>query len=357
MDGWIFAVPVLVGFCLDAVIGDPYTVPHPVRAIGKLITALERRLREDAKAGEASLMKKSDGEETENDIKEGRTEAKRNLPETQRRRGILLVFCVLFVSTVLPCALLLLCYRIHILLGVAVEGILCCYMLAARCLRDESMKVYRALKAGDIEKARTAVSMIVGRDTKILDAEGIARAALETVAESTSDGVTAPLFFMAFGGAGAAFFYKAANTMDSMIGYKNARYRYFGWAAARLDDVLNYIPSRLTALCMIAAAFFCGMDGKGAWRIWRRDCRKHDSPNSAQTESVCAGALGVVLAGDAYYGGKLLHKPKIGDAKRQITAEDIRRANRLMYVTAGIMLLAAVAARVAIGCIAYSCGR
>lgn len=348
MNGWILALPVLIGFCLDAVIGDPYTVPHPVRAIGKMIAALERRLRktlpetrnEKADTEQTSAMKKSDMAE------ENMTPEEKKRAASERKCGFLLVVLVLFVSTALPCLLLIICYRIHVVFGIIAESILCCYMLAARCLRNESMKVYRALKENDLERARYAVSMIVGRDTKPLDAAGVARAAVETIAESTSDGVTAPLFYMAFGGAVLAFFYKAANTMDSMIGYKNARYRYFGRAAARLDDVLNYIPSRLTALCMIAAAFLCRLDGKNAWRIWRRDRGKHASPNSAQTESVCAGALGLQLAGDAYYGGRLLHKPTIGDAMRAVEAEDIRRANRLMYVTAGIMLVLVLFVRV-----------
>lgn len=347
MNGWILALPVLLGFCLDALIGDPYTAPHPVRAIGRMIAALERRLRkapaktpgEKKEAAQTPAMKKSDMEE-ENMSPEEKKQAQR-----EQNSGILLVVLVLLASTLPPCFLLLLCYRIHTALGVIAESVLCCYMLAARCLRDESMKVYRALKEKDIEGARCAVSMIVGRDTKPLDAAGIARAAVETVAESTSDGVTAPLFYMAFGGATLAFFYKAVNTMDSMIGYKNARYRYFGRAAARLDDVLNYIPSRLTALCMIAAAYPCRLDGKNARRIWRRDRRKHASPNSAQTESACAGALGVQLAGDAYYGGVLLHKPTIGDAAREIEAEDIRRANRLMYAASGMMLALALLVR------------
>lgn len=361
INGWIAALPVLIGFCMDAVIGDPYTVPHPVRAIGKMISALEKRLRKepgtikepegvrqetpDGKAPaeqQAAVMKKSDAAE-EPVLPEEKAQAKR-----ERREGIVLVILVLLVSTALPCLLLAVCYRLHVVLGIAAESILCCYMLAARCLRDESMKVYRALGEGDLEKARYAVSMIVGRDTEPLDAAGIARAAVETVAESTCDGVAAPLFYMAFGGAAAAFFYKAANTMDSMIGYKNARYRNFGRAAARLDDILNYIPSRLTAVCMIAAAYLCRLDGRNAWRIWRRDRRKHASPNAAQTESVCAGALGLQLAGDAYYGGRLLHKPAIGDARRAVEPEDIRRANRLMYTAAGIMLALALAVRAAL---------
>ena len=197
----------------------------------------------------------------------------------------------------------------------------------------------------DVEKARQAVSMIVGRDTKPLDEKGIVKAAVETVAENTSDGVTAPMFYTMLGGAAAGFFYKAANTMDSMIGYKNDKYINFGRFAARLDDVLNFIPSRLTALLMIVSAGMLRFDMKNAWKIWRRDRRNHASPNSAQTEAVCAGALDVRLAGDAYYFGELHKKPFIGDDIRQIENEDIRRANRLMYCTSALMLIICTAVR------------
>ena len=198
------------------------------------------------------------------------------------------------------------------------------------------MKVYEALKKDDLEGARYAVSMIVGRDTQVLDATGVAKAAVETVAENTSDGVIAPLIYLAIGGPILGFMYKAINTMDSMVGYKNDKYMYFGRCAAKLDDVVNYIPARISALLMIAASFLPGKayDGKGAWRIWRRDRRKHASPNSAQTEAVCAGSLGVQLAGDASYFGKIVKKPTIGDALRPVEYEDIKRANGLLYRTA-----------------------
>ena len=263
------ALPLLIGFLLDVCIGDPYNFPHPIRLIGKLISALERMIRKKCS----------------------------NL----RRGGVVLVLAVLFVSALIPFILLLICYRIHLILGIAAESILICYLLAARNLRDESMKVCRAVENGDTEGARKAVSMIVGRDTAVLDRDGIIRAAVETVAENTSDGVTAPLFYIAFFGAVGGSFYKAANTMDSMIGYKNEKYAELGRSAARLDDVLNFIPSRLSALLMIAVCSLLRFDAKNAFRIWRRDRRKHASPNSAQTESACAGALHLRLAGDAWY--------------------------------------------------------
>lgn len=261
------------------------------------------------------------------------------MPKHERTAGVILSVIVLSVSTALPAVLLFVCYRLHFWLGIVGESAMCYYLLAARCLRDESMKVYRALAAGDTEGARRAVSMIVGRDTDALTAEGITKAAVETVAENTSDGVTAPMFYIMLGGAAAGFFYKAANTMDSMLGYKNERYLRFGCFSAKLDDALNYLPSRLTALLMILSAYLSGMDGGNAYRIWRRDRLNHASPNSAQTEAVCAGALGVMLAGDAVYFGKLVKKQTIGDDLRRVTPEDIPAANRLMYVTSVLMLL------------------
>ena len=304
MNYIIPAAPLVIGFLLDAAIGDPHSLPHPIRLIGRLISALERFVRAHFKNLTAG--------------------------------GVFLALTVLLLSAAIPFGLLFLCYRLNVWLGAAAESVMCFYMLAARSLYSESMKVYRA---PDTEAARKAVSMIVGRDTAVLDRDGIIRAAVETVAENTSDGVTAPMIFMSLFGAVGGFFYKAANTMDSMIGYKNEKYEKLGRFAARLDDVLNFIPSRLTALIMILSAFLLGYNGKNAWKIWRRDRRKHASPNSAQTESVCAGALGVRLAGDAWYFGELHRKPYIGDDLRPIENEDIRRANRLMYLTSVLTLI------------------
>lgn len=196
------------------------------------------------------------------------------------------------------------------------------------------MKVYRCLKYQTLEEARKAVSMIVGRDTQSLTETGVTKAAVETVAESTSDGIIAPMFYMAIGGVPLMFLYKAINTMDSMLGYKNEKYLYFGRCAAKLDDAANFIPARISGCLMVAAAFLCGLDGKNAWKMFRRDRRNHASPNSAHTESAMAGALNVQLAGDAWYFGKLYKKPFIGDDIRPIECEDICRADRLMYGTA-----------------------
>jgi adenosylcobinamide-phosphate synthase len=304
-------------FLLDCIFGDPHHNWHPVCLIGYLIAWLEKRLRN-------CFPKDQKGEQA---------------------GGCLLVLLVLVIATGLPVVLLVAVNRIHPMAALVLETLMCYQLLAARSLRDESMKVYDALHKNDVEGARKAVSMIVGRDTQSLDAAGITRAAVETVAENTSDGVIAPMIFMAIGGAPFAFFYKAVNTMDSMIGYKNEKYLYFGRTAAKLDDIVNYIPARVSAILMVLAAFVTGMDGKGAFRIFKRDRYNHASPNSAQTEAVCAGALGLRLAGDAWYFGKLYKKPYIGDDRRAIEDTDIIRANRLMYGTSILCLIMCIAVR------------
>ena len=300
-----------LGFLLDLLLGDPYCFPHPVRLIGSLITKLEKR-----------LLGKTDTRD----------------PKKVLRKGIVLAAAVLAVTTMVTTMLLAGAYALHPYLGIFVETIMTYQILAAKCLREESMKVYQCLKEEDLEAARRSVSMIVGRDTMALDEEGVAKAAIETVAENTSDAVIAPMLYLALGGPVSGFFYKAVNTMDSMVGYKNDKYLYFGRAAAKLDDVMNYLPARISACLMIAASFLGGkdFDGKRAYRIYQRDQHNHASPNSAQTESVCAGAIGIQLAGDASYFGKIVKKPYIGDALRPVAYEDIERANRLMYLTAWI---------------------
>lgn len=300
---------ILIGFIIDCFLGDPYQLPHPIRWIGSVISKLDKKLYRENDSDKLKFYK-----------------------------GIWIVIVVLLISVICPFAILYSAYSFNFIFGSILEAVMCYYLIAPRCLRDESMKVYKALKQEDVEGARKAVSMIVGRDTAVLDKNGIIRAAVETVAENTSDGVTAPLMYMAFGGAVFGFFYKAANTMDSMLGYKNEKYRYFGRCAAKLDDILNFIPSRITAFLMIIAAYISGLNGKNAFMIWKRDRRNHASPNSAQTEAVCAGALEVQLAGDAYYFGKLYKKKTIGDNIREIETEDIKRANRLMYVTTVLVL-------------------
>ena len=302
---------VLGGFVLDAVFGDPAWLPHPVVLMGKCISKLEKTLR-------AQFPKTQQGE---------------------LLAGAVLAFCLPVGTFLLTSAVCLLAAKISPWLGLAVQMFWCGQALAAKGLVQESRNVYNKLVKPDLPAARKAVSRIVGRDTENLTAEGVTKAAVETVAENASDGVIAPLLYMLLGGAPLALTYKAINTMDSMVGYKNETYLYFGRAAAKLDDVANYIPSRLAALLWAAAAALTGSDAKGAWRIWRRDRRNHASPNSAQTESACAGALGVQLAGPAYYFGEYYPKPTIGDALRPIEPQDILRADRMMYAASILALV------------------
>lgn len=311
---------VVIGFVLDLIFGDPQGLWHPVMGIGSIISKTEKRLWKIGKLGE------------EREADKGKKLA---------AGGVLAVVTVV-LSVGIPAVLLGAAERFSHPFRLFLEAFMCYRLLAVKSLRTESKKVYDALKEGDVEKARKAVSMIVGRDTDRLDEEGITKAAIETVAENTSDGSIAPLLFMfLFGGLGG-FLYKAVNTMDSMVGYKNDRYLYFGRAAARMDDVLNFLPARISAWAMIGAAFFLGMDWKNAVFIYKRDRFCHTSPNSAQTEAACAGALGVQLAGDAWYFGKLHRKPTIGDKKRTVEAEDIMRANRLLYGTSIIVLFGGI---------------
>lgn len=323
------------GFFLDFIFGDPVWLYHPVRLIGKGISFGERQLRRLCSPRPCPADPQLRGNKTA----DGQPESGREDPRKLVAAGAVLWVCIAGLSLLIPLGLLILAQKIHPALRFVLETFWCYQIVAARCLCKESVKVYDRLKADDLPGARKAVSMIVGRDTENLSAEGVTKAAVETVAENTSDGVTAPLIYMLIGGAPLGFLYKAVNTMDSMLGYKNDKYLYFGRVPAKMDDIFNYIPARVTALFMTAASFFCGLDGKNAWRIYRRDRRKHASPNAAQTEAVCAGALRVQLAGDAVYFGKVYKKEFIGDALRQIEPEDIKRTGRLMYATAALMLI------------------
>lgn len=304
------ALALLLGFLIDALLGDPRSIPHPVIAIGRLISALEKLLRRLFPA----------------------------TPSGERAAGGVLWLLTVTLSGGVPLLVLRLAARFSPWLRFALETVMVWQILAARSLRDESMKVCDALREGDLEKSRYAVSMIVGRDTSVLDEQGVARAAVETVAENCSDGVIAPMFYLALGGAPLGFLYKAVNTMDSMLGYVEPPYRDIGFFPARLDDVFNYVPARLAARLMLLGGGLLGMDMREGWRIYRRDRRNHASPNSAQTESACAGLMGLRLAGDAVYHGVLHKKPYIGDRKREITAEDIPLSCRLMYAAAVLML-------------------
>lgn len=313
-------IALICGILLDQIVGDPHFMPHPIRAIGKLIMILEKK-----------LLGETNGASVRN-------------PGREKRRGILLWFIVILTTVFITALIVAGSYLINKYLGVVIESILTCYILAARSLCRESMAVSKELKKGDIAGARYKLSMIVGRDTAELSEEEIVKAAVETVSENTSDGVIAPLIYTAIGGPVFGFLYKAVNTMDSMLGYKNERFKDFGFMAAKADDVFNFLPSRISALFMIAGAFLLRLfsktyDPKNAAKIWKRDRLNHKSPNSAQTESVCAGALGLKLGGPHLYGGVMVDKPFIGDEVRKAETQDVKRSNNLMFMTEGITVL------------------
>lgn len=320
MFGYWSLYALLAGALIDLIVGDPHWLPHPVMLMGKLISLLEKLLR-------------------------------RAFPKTKTGEniaGLVLWLIVSAVSFLVPAALLIPGYHISPWLGFALESVMCWQCLAARSLCRESMKVKKALDTGDLEASRIAVSMIVGRDVDRLDEKGVARAAVETVAENTSDGVIAPLLFLTIGGAPLGMLYKAVNTMDSMLGYTEEPYKNIGFVPAKADDVFNFIPARLSAIIMLFGGGLLGFDFRNGWRIFRRDRYKHASPNSAQTESVMAGLLGLRLAGDAYYRGVLHKKDFIGDPIREIEKKDIVRANRIMFATFAIALLLFCGARLAV---------
>ena len=311
---------VAAGFAADLAFGDPRWLPHPVVAMGRAITWAEGRLR-------GAFPQTSAG---------------------TRAAGLVLAVALPLACGLLTWGILHLCGMVHSGLRFVAEAWASYQILAACELRRQSLAVARAFSKGGLVEAREAVGLIVGRDTSVLDEQGVARAAVETVAENASDGVIAPLFYLMIGGAPLGMAYKAVNTLDSMVGYKNECYIDFGCASARLDDALNWIPSRLSALLMIVVCPIVGLDARGAARIWRRDRRRHASPNSAQTESACAGALGLRLAGPAVYFGKLVEKPTIGDASREIEWGDIARATRLMLAASVCALVVFGAARAAV---------
>lgn len=295
----------VLGFVMDLIFGDPRSIPHPVIFMGKIISFLDKNLRK-------LFPKTNFGEKI---------------------LGIFLWVIVVFVSTVVPVAVLFAAQKISPWLRLVVESIMCWQCLATKSLKNESMKVYYAFEEGDEKKARREVSMIVGRDTEKLDSDGIIRATVETVAENTSDGIVAPLIFMALGGGAGGFFYKAINTMDSMLGYIEPPYKNVGMFAAKADDAANFLPSRISAAIMLISGAVLGLDVKNGIKIFRRDRFNHSSPNSAQTEAVAAGLLGIRLGGDAYYHGVLHKKKYIGDKIRNVECFDIPLVCRISYLT------------------------
>lgn len=309
-----------LGFLMDCVLGDPERLWHPIMGIGSMISSWSKTLRK--------WFPKSD--------------------RGQFWAGVCLWPLVVIPSGLIPFVLLWLAGIVHPAARFVLETIFCWQIFAAKSLKQAALRVYDALKAGDLTLARKYVSWIVGRDTAELDAKQVTRAAVETVAENTSDGVIAPLVFLLLGGAPLGFAYKAVNTLDSMVGYKNDAFLYFGRFSAKMDDVWNFLPARLSGLLFVLCAAPAGLDACGAWHCFRRDRLRHASPNSAQTESACAGALGVQLAGNACYFGKLYEKPTLGDAKREIEPEDIVRTNRLMYWASAVAVMLLCAVRVAL---------
>jgi adenosylcobinamide-phosphate synthase len=299
-------VIVLAAVILDLILGDPRALPHPVVAIGKYISWLEPRLRMTF--------------------------------TRERSAGVLLLVLTVGTCYLMAKLMLAVAYRISPDLGVAVSIYLAWVCLAARSLHLESCKVVHALERGDLPSARLALSFIVGRETEQLEEPEIIRATVETVAENTGDGVIAPLFFLMLGGPALAMAYKAVNTLDSMVGYKNDRYLYFGWASARFDDLANYLPARLTGFLLVLAAPLCRLNGGNAWRIVRRDGRNHSSPNSGFPEAAAAGALEVQLGGSNRYFGKLVEKPTIGDPFRPLSLASYAGVVRLMYTAEALLV-------------------
>lgn len=304
-------IAIVAGFILDLIFGDPHSLPHPICLIGNFISFLERNLRKNFGFSNNGLL----------------------------FGGGVLVLIVISTCFVLPYALLYLAGMVNPWLAFALETLMFYQIFATKCLRDESMKVYYALQKGDLDEARLMLSWIVGRDTKNLSEAEVTKGAVETIAENTADGIIAPMLYMFLGGAPLAFLYKGINTMDSMVGYKNEKYLYFGRCAAKLDDVANFIPARITGLLMIGAAYFLNLDVQGAWKTFWRDRYNHLSPNSAMTESVAAGALNIQLGGGHFYFGKWVHKDTIGDDIRPVKAEDIVATNNLLYMTAVLSLI------------------
>ena len=309
---FLHIIAFVLGFFLDLLIGDPHWLIHPVQIIGYLISFLEKIFLKEKNSDKKNLF-----------------------------LGVLTVIIVLMSTFTVTAFIIVAAYMINKYLGLAIESIMTYQILATKSLKHESLKVYKALKDKGLDEGRKAVSMIVGRDTENLTEEGVIKACVETVAENTSDGVIAPMIYTCIGGPVLGFLYKAVNTMDSMIGYKNDKYLFFGRAAAKMDDFVNFLPARISAFLLIFSCNLSGKDfsSKDALRIFKRDRFNHASPNSAQTEAACAGALGLKLAGDASYFGKVVKKPFIGDEIRKIELDDIKRVNKLMVVTAYVCVI------------------
>lgn len=309
--GYSFAniLIMILGYIMDLVFGDPYWFPHPVRFIGKLISKTEKFIRKHAKS-----------------------------EESLKYWGILM-WLVPVVTTALVTALIVKIASFNKYVEIFVSAFIIYTTLSTKCLKDEATKIYNVLETGDIKKSRVQLSYIVGRDTTNLSQSEIIRATVETVAENTVDGTISPMFYGFLFGPVGAMTYKAINTLDSMVGYKNDKYLNLGCVSAKLDDVANFIPARLTAIFMPLGAFLCGMNGINSFKIAIRDRKNHKSPNCAFAEGAAAGAIGVQLGGTNIYFGKEVYKPTIGDKKRELENYDIVRMNKLMYATTANALL------------------
>ena len=306
----LIALSTLTAFILDQIFGDPRNFPHPVVIIGKLISAMEKFTR-------------------------------KVFPKTNKGELAAGAFTWLVVATVsfaVPFIALVLLAKVNVWAAFALNIFWSYQIFASKSLKEQSMLVYRYLEAEDLPNSRKYLSWIVGRDTSELDPEEITKAVVETVAENTSDGVTAPMLYMMILGAPLGMLYKAINTMDSMLGYKNDRYMYFGRIPAKIDDVANFIPARITGLLMCLTAPLIGLDGRNAYRIYKRDRLKHLSPNSGHLEAACAGAMHIMLGGDSFYFGKLVEKASLGDPDREVRITDIPLSIKMMYASSLAML-------------------
>ncbi|WP_054741903.1 adenosylcobinamide-phosphate synthase CbiB [Cellulosilyticum ruminicola] len=313
------SLQIIMGYILDLIFGDPYEFPHPVRFIGKLIRFVEGKVRKCAKSKRALKV------------------------------GGFILWLVTVGVTYLVAWSIVKVADIHPIVVFVVNAFLIYTTLATKCLKDEAVKIYKVLGTGDIEASRKQLSYIVGRDTSQLDEGEIVRATVETVAENTTDGIIAPLFYACIGGAPLAFAYKAINTLDSTVGYKNEKYGDIGFVSAKIDDVANYIPARLTAFLMMIASFILRYNARDCIKIAIRDRKNHKSPNCAYPEGAVAGALGIQLGGTNVYFGEVVYKPTIGDKKRETEREDIVRTNKFMYVTSIVALIIFIGIKIGLG--------
>ena len=297
-----------IGFLLDLIIGDPQNPIHPIRLIGNLCSKLESLFR-------------------------------RILRESLKLAGLLTWISVILIVFLVSEFIVKVSFRINFIIGIIISGIMFYFTISTKALKVEGLKVIKFLLKEDIEGARKQLSYIVGRDTKSLDKEGILRAVVETIAENMSDGVVAPILYAGLLGVPFAFVYKAVNTMDSMFGYKNDKYKDFGFFPAKLDDVFNFIPARVTGYLIVVASYILKMDYKNSYKIYERDKNNHSSPNSAHPEAAVAGALGLRLGGANYYFGKLVDKPTIGDELKKIEINDVYNTNKILYLVAFLSYL------------------